>query len=188
VVVLALAMLVLGGHLLLGGMTILTMAGEAPRAADGADATARDLQAVRASLAVTHPVAVRCNALSKIAFALLLLFAVAAVFSSDRRARGAALLAAWAGIGYHLADGLFLFLVVRKGVVSAAPMLASWAASQVPAGTAVPSVGQLISFTDLLIVVSGLVGIAFCVLLLAFFGGRRGRLFFGAGHEPHHGA
>jgi hypothetical protein len=188
VVVLALAMMVFGGHLLTSGFTILRGLGPQPAAAgaSGDSPTLDDVRAVRAAFAQAHPTAVRINAYSKLALALLLLYAVAAVFSSDRRARTAAVVAAWVGIGYHLGDALFLFLVVRKGVVAAAPMLATWAANQTP-GKPVPSVAQLVSLTDLLIVVTGVVGVGFSVLLLAYFGGTRGRLFFGPGRQPNHG-
>jgi hypothetical protein len=155
VVVLALAMLVFGGHLLLGGASMWRALASAP---------ATDAAAILAALARAHPLAVRIDAAAKVALALLLLFAVAAVFSSDPRARRATLLAAWAGIVYQIGDGLFLYLVVRRH-----------------------SVADVLPLTDALIVGTGLVGIAFSVLLLTFFGGRRGRVFFGPGREPRHG-
>jgi hypothetical protein len=197
VVVLAMAMLVFGGHLLTGGLSILRALPE-PGAATGAPGdspTLEDVRAVRASFAHEHPTAVKLNAASKVALGLLMLFAVAAVFASDRRARQATMLAAWAGIGYHVGDALFLFFVVRKGMVAAAPMLASWAASQSAPGTTL-SPQMLVSLTDGLIVGTSLVGVAFSVLLLHFFGGPRGRLFFSPGGpvaplgpgQPNHGA
>jgi hypothetical protein len=191
VLVLAMAMLVVGGHLLTGGLTILhAVSGGTPATSTEplpSPPTLEGVRAIRASFALAHPWAVRANAASKILLAGLLLYAVAAVWSSDRRARLAAMLAAWVGIGYHVGDALFLFFVVRKGVVAAAPLLANWAASQAAPGRAVPSVQELVSMTDLLIVGTGLVGIAFSVLLLTFFGGRRGRVLFGPGQQPHHG-
>jgi hypothetical protein len=199
VVVLAMAMMVFGGHLLTGGVSILRAIPEQSGAVEPptGNPTLDDVRAVRASFALTHPTAVKLNALSKLALALLLLYAVAAVFSSDRRARTATMVAAWVGIGYHVGDALFLFFVVRKGMVAAAPMLASWAASQAGPGKATPSAGMLMSLTDGLIVGTSLVGVAFSVLLLAFFGGQRGQRFFNAGgpprpldpaHQPNHGA
>jgi hypothetical protein len=186
VVVLALGMLVFGGHLLTIGVDVLTAH---PRPTATATDATPDLQGIAALVSATadaHPIAVRVNALSKVLLGLLLLFAVAAVFASDPRARAATLLAAWVGIGYHLGDGLFHVLVVRPGVVDAAPLLASLVASQRPGST--PLSGQdMVSLHDAVIAATGLVGVAFCVLLLAFFGGRRGRGFFGGGGQPSHG-
>jgi hypothetical protein len=160
--VLALAMMIFGGQLLLWGASMLRGLPGPP--AGGAEPALGQLGTVFAALALAHPVAVKVNALSKLALALLLLYAVAAVFTSDARARASVLLAAWAGIAYQIGDGLFLFLVVRPR-----------------------SVSELVSLADVFIVATGLVGVAFSVLLLAFFGGRRGRVFFGPGQEPRHG-
>jgi hypothetical protein len=201
VVVLAVAMLLFGGQLLLGGLTILRgFSQEVVRTPEagagavhepaGAAAALADMQALRSSLAQAHPVAVRMNALSKIALGMLLLFAVAAVFSSDARARGVTLLAAWLGIGYQISDAIFLFVVVRQGMVAAAPtLLATLAASQGAGGGGAtpPSVQDLLSAADLIIVGTGLPGLLFSVLLLVYFGGRRGRAFFGSQREPGHG-
>jgi hypothetical protein len=157
VVVLAMAMLIFGGHLLLGGASML-------RGLSAPPTGATDVGAVFAALAQAHPVAARANALAKLALALLMLYAVAALFAFDPRARAATLLAAWVGIAYQLADGVFLFLVVRPH-----------------------SPVDRLSITDAIIVATGLLGVAFSVLLLTTFGGRRGRVFFDPGRQPRHG-
>jgi hypothetical protein len=72
---------------------------------------------------------------------------------------------------------------VRPGVVQAAPFVASQRLDGAPPLSA----PQLVSLHDAVIVTTLLVGLAFSVLLLAFFGGRRGRGFFGAGPQPGHG-
>jgi hypothetical protein len=182
VVVLALAMLIFGGRLLINGVAQLG----GPPVDRALEETAsaqvgRDLKVLGESLARAyreHPTAVRANGASKVVMGLLLLFAVAAVFVSDPRARAATLVAAWAGIAYQVGDALFLFLIFRKGLVEVAPALVDLAARQTAAGQA-PSAGTLISMMDVVIVGLGLVGIGFSVVLLAFFGGRRGRTFFG---------
>jgi hypothetical protein len=185
VVVLALAMLAFGGLLLTLGVSTLPA-----HARPVASNAAPDLQGIEAmgvsAVAEAHPVAVRVNALSKVLLGLLLLYAVAAVFASDPRARAATLLAGWVGIGYHVGDTLFRFLVVRPGLVELAPLLASLVTSQRPAGSRPVSGQDMVSRHDLVMVGTGLAGVAFCVLLLAFFGGRRGRGFFGGG-QPSHG-
>jgi hypothetical protein len=185
VVVLALAMLAFGGHLLTVGVS--TLPAHARPAASDATPDLQGIAAMVSAIAEAHPVAVRVNALSKVLLGLLLLYAVAAVFASDPRARAATLLAGWVGIGYHVGDALFRFLVVRPGVVEAAPLLASLVTSQRPAGSTPLSGQDMVSLHDLVIVGTGLAGVAFCVLLLAFFGGRRGRGFFVGGGQPSHG-
>jgi hypothetical protein len=162
VVVLAMAMLIYGGSLLQDAASTLRGLPARGASASRADAPAvQELIAWVASRAAAHPVAVRVNALSKLVLALLLLFAVAAVFSADPRARGATLLAAWVGIVHQIGHGLFLFLIV-------------WPRSA----------AALMPFTDAIIVGTGLLGVAFSVLLLAFFGGRRGRGVFGPQRQP----
>src|SRR5687767_2581552 len=122
VVVLAVAMLAFGGHLLMSSLSIVRGLTAQPAAVEpAAEAMARDVRAMSRALDQSNPLAVRVNMASKIVLALLLLFAVAAVLSSDARGRLATLIAAWAGIAYHIGDGLFLFLVVRKGIIAAAP-------------------------------------------------------------------
>jgi uncharacterized membrane protein (DUF4010 family) len=162
VVVLAIAMLIYGGHLLVTATGMLRGVPPSGLSASGpASPAVQELAARVASGVAAHPVAVTANALSKLIFALLLLYAVAAVLSADPRARGATLLAAWAGILHQFGEGLFLFLVV-------------WPHS--------PS--DLVSVTAAVFLGTGLLGVAFSVLLLSFFGGRRGRVVFGPQRQP----
>jgi hypothetical protein len=195
VVLLALAMLVFGGRLLINGVSQLAGPGVERTLQESSSAqVTQDLQALGESLAQAyraHPMAVRVNAASKVVMGLLLLFAVAALFASDRRARRATMLAAWAGIAYQIGDAIFLFQIFRKGMVAVAPVLVNLAARQTTADK-VPTASALISMIDILIVGLGVLGILFSVVLLTFFGGRRGRTFFGVGpdlasRQPHHG-
>lgn len=202
VTLLAVAMLVFGGHLLLGGLSVLKALNDsrqasavtapvAPPAASVAarDAVSRDLQAFSRSLERSHPWAVRANAASKIAFGLVMLFAVAAVLSGDRRGRRATLMAAWIGIAYHLTNALFLLMVVRKGILEAAPLLVSLTAARVGGEASVEDVVLLADKALLLATaLTATVGLSFSALLLAFFGGRRGRVFYGLERQqPQHG-
>jgi hypothetical protein len=195
VLVLALAMLVFGGLLLISGARQLAE----PGGQRGLDPNAsvqvtQDVKAVNEALARAyseHPTAVRVNALSKVVMGLLMLFAVAAVFASDPRARKATMLAGWLGIAHQVGDLIFMLRIFRKGVVAGAPALVSLAARQSSAGNA-PTASAVISAFDVFIVGLGALGILFSVVLLTFFGGRRGRTFFGVGadivgRQPHHG-
>ena len=162
VVVLAMAMLIYGGQLLVTAAGVLRgLPPSALSASGGVSPAVQEMAARVASRVAAHPVAVTVNAVSKLVLALLLLYAVAAVLSADPRARGATLLAAWAGIIHQFGDGLFLFLVV-------------WPHS--PA--------HLVFVTAGVVVGTSLLGVAFSVLLLTFFGGRRGRGVFGPQRQP----
>jgi hypothetical protein len=194
-VVLGLAMLVFGGVMLNLGVRQLREPGWQRGIDPGVSAqVTEDVQAVNESLARAyreHPTAVRINGASKLVMALLLLFAVAAVFASDPRARQATMVAAWAGIAHQIGDVIFMFRVFRRGVIEGAQALVNLAARN-SGGGKVPTASAVISAFDVFIVGVGVLGILFSVVLLTFFGGRRGRTFFGVGadivrRQPHHG-
>lgn len=128
--------------------------------------------------------ALRLYASAKLLVAVLLLFAVAAIAANDRRGRTATLLAAWVAIGYHVAGALFFIFFVRGGLMSAA---SEWVreveALGREAGAAAGSPEQVLRGANqiLLVLPLGLaaLGIAFSLLLITFFGGRRGRAYYG---------
>lgn len=195
VVVLAMAMLVLGGMLLMSGLDQLTASGR--QRAIHPEATVQESQDQRmmndamARAFRDHPAEVRANALSKLAMGLVLLFAVAAVFGSDPRARRATMLAGWIGVAYQLTDLLFYFVVYRKGVIAGAPALMNQLAARQNTGK-LPTAAAVVTGVDVLMVGMALLGVLFSVVLLTFFGGRRGRTFFGSGadivrRQPNHG-
>jgi hypothetical protein len=191
VALLATAMMIYGGHKLTSGLVMATSNPNEGVVASTAAAT-RDLQAIASSIDRAHrahPVAVRVNTGSKLAMGLIMLLAVAAVFSADPRARQITLAAAWAGIAYQIGDAIFMFRVVRKAMLEIAPVLADLAARQAAGGSKPVPPGTMV---DVGIVGTTLVSIGFSVLLLTYFGGRRGRSFFGVGadiarRQPHHG-
>src|SRR4051812_29629359 len=79
VMVLAFAMLVFGGQLLLKGASMLTVlrGGESASVEDAnLPPVLRDLQTTPRALLMQYPKAVAADAVSKVAFALLLLFSV----------------------------------------------------------------------------------------------------------------
>jgi hypothetical protein len=139
-----------------------------------------------------HPVAARVQAAARLALALVLFFAVAAVFSDDPRARRASVLAAWAGMALHLGSGVFLLTVVRGGMADVVPVLQQVAAkAHARAGDAPPASADLAQLASTLTIqvplLSTALGVLFCVLLLVTFGGRRGRLFYNDGVKADHG-
>ncbi len=140
-----------------------------------------------------HPGAVRAHALARLALALMLFYVVAAVFSFDPKGRTAALLAGWLGIAYHIGNALFFILVVRDGIVALAPSWVELAVKQAGAEAVAGQdlVGLANTLTLIVPVATALGGIAFCVVLLAYFGGRRGRQLYGLDSQtvrlPSHG-
>jgi hypothetical protein len=139
-----------------------------------------------------HPVAAWVQVVVRLALALVFLFAVAAVFSSDPRARRVSVLAGWAGLALHLGSGAFLLVVVRQGVADAVPVLQQIAAkAHAGTGNAPPTTAELAQLASTLMVqvplLAASLGVLFSVLLLVTFGGRRGRLFYNDGVEAHHG-
>jgi hypothetical protein len=192
--VLTLAMLIFGRQLLITGLEQMSGSGmERPNEeAASAYITKAQNDSVEQSYR-EHPLAARLNGTSKVVMGLLMLLAVATVFAGDARARKAAMLAAWAGIAFQFTDVAFSLLILRKGMVAAAPALVNMMARQSGAARA-PSVSAIISVFDIVLVSPGILGVLFSVVLLTFFGGRRGRSFFGVGagadmvrRQPHHG-
>ena len=201
VTVLAVLMLLAGARLFLGSLTDLrrlaTGGSMVEVRLDGlADAAQevliRGQLALDEAVARVHPVAARVQAAARLALALVFLFAVAAVFSDDPRARRASVFAAWAGMALHVGSGAFLFAVVRKGVADFVPVLQQVAAkAHARTGDAPPAPADLAQMASTLMIqvplLSAALGVLFSVLLLVTFGGRRGRLFYNDGERADHG-
>jgi hypothetical protein len=135
--------------------------------------------------ALSHhrPVSLAAYSVARLALGLLYLFAVAAVFSGDRRARWVAIVAGWGGILLSGASALFLILVVRGVLPWLEPMLAAaYAEDAVRTGRAAVApagVGEqarvFLLHVPLLVAA---VGVLWSLILIAYFRGRRVRLFY----------
>jgi hypothetical protein len=184
--VLSLAMLVLGGIRLVVGVKMVRE--PAPEATAGDEVSVQalhDLATIRkaeARVFEEHPISVGLSAASRIVTGLVLLLAVAAIATSHPRARLASLAAAWAIILSTVGDWTFYLLVARRGTVDAAPAWADLIATSSGAGPA-PSPGACVTMIDFAAITAGLLCVVFSVVLLRFFGGHRGRTFFGVGAE-----
>jgi hypothetical protein len=201
VTVLAVLMLLAGARLFLGSLTdlrrMVTGRSMAEVRLDGlADADQEVL--IRGQIALdeavdrAHPVAARVQAAARLALALVFLFAVAAVFSDDPRARRASVLAAWAGMALHVGSGVFVLTVVRGGVADAVPVLQQVAAkAHARTGDAPSASADLAQLASTLMVqvpfLAAALGVLFSILLLVTFGGRRGRLFYNDDVKADHG-
>ncbi len=177
--------LIYGGVLLVSSLEAL----RDPRAATHLPATramtpaeeeiARQLLDVGQRVASAHARSIRGNAAVSLPVALLMLFAAASTISRDRRGRQIALAAAWTGIVYQLATLGLTFPIVRDYAAQAAPLLARLVALQAesPDPSATPEVVAkvVIAFP----VVTSLIAIAGSLILIGYFGGRRGRVLYG---------
>jgi hypothetical protein len=187
VIVLATIMLMYGGFQLIDGVATLAGSGLQPPVAETVEASRRQHTLLQAQARAhrAHPGAVRVNAASQVALGLVMLLAVAAVSASDVRARRLTLVAAGAGIVFQVADTIFWFQVMREEIVRA--VLADLSA-QIPAGAE----GRVGVAFGVLEVGKALLWVGFSAVVMNFFGGRRGRLFFGVAadmvrRQPHHG-
>jgi len=135
------------------------------------------------ALARFRPVTLTLHALARLGLGLLYLFAVAALFSGDARARRACLLAGWTGIAVSAGNALFLVVVVRRMLPWLLPMLSfAMAQDATRAGRPAPEAVMVaeharLFLVDVPLVVSGM-GVLWSLLLIAYFRGRRVRLFY----------
>ena len=201
VTVLAVLMLLAGARLFLGSLTdlrrLVTGRSMAELRLDGVVDAEQEVL-IRGQLALdeavdrAHPVAARVQAAARLALGLVFLFAVAAVFSDDPRARSASVLAAWIGMALHAGSGLFVLTAVRGRVADLLPALQQVAAqAHARTGDTPSASADLAQLASTLVIqvplLSAALGVLFSVLLLVTFGGRRGRLFYNGGVKADHG-
>jgi hypothetical protein len=143
------------------------------------DEIARQLVDVGARVTTAHARSIRGNAAASLPVALLMLFAAAATLSRDRRGRSVALAAAWTGIVYQLGTLALTLPIVRDYASQAAPLLARLVALQADPSDAPATPEVLAKVVVAFPVVTSAVAIAGSVLLIGYFGGRRGRVLYG---------
>jgi len=143
---------------------------------------ARRLAAVSDGIVAAHPLVLRADAVASALVALLTLFAVAAIFARDRRARQATVAAGWAGILYQLAALPFAVAMARRTAEAGAPVLLQVLVQNGKQfqGLAEGDVGMALrAAVTMMPVLHAAMGIAWSLAVLIFFGGRRGRAAFG---------
>ena len=177
--------LVYGGVLLVSSLDAL----RDPRAATHVPATramtpaeeeiTHELALVGTRVAAAHARSIRGNAAASLPVALLMLFAAASTVSRDRRGRQVALAAAWTGIVYQLGTLALTLPIVRDYAAQAAPLLARLVAMQGdgPDANATPEVVAKVVMA--FPVFTAAVAIAGSLVLIGYFGGRRGRVLYG---------
>lgn len=184
-------MLLLGGRMFFSSVTdlhrLVTHRSETLSVDGGLDAQQEMLlraEVVLANALSEHrPRALAIHATARLALGLVYLFAVAALFSGDARGRRVSLGAGWVGAAVSAGNAAFSLLVVRRMLPWLLPMLGdAFAQDAARAGREVPGAGVVAAqahmfLVDMPLVVSAM-GLVFSLILLAYFNGRRVRLFY----------
>jgi hypothetical protein len=187
--VLSSLILLYGGLLLVWGLSTLrdpmaAARAPPPRVFKSTD-EAFDKQLVAANVRAVqgHQRSLRLLATGAVVVALVMLYAAAAALSRDRRGRAVALAAAWLGIGYQLASlPVYLPIAHDYAEVSTPLLLQRMEAEKAPGSPSTPpeTAAAVARASAVAVPVgSALIGIAGSVVLIGFFGGRRGRVLYG---------
>jgi hypothetical protein len=196
--------LVYGGLSLVSGLTALrdpSSAARLPMAQPlppAEEALTNQLIAVNTQVVAWHARGIRGRAAASVALALLMLYSAAAAFSRDRHGRTAMLMAGWLGIIFQVGSLPVVIPIARDYATASAPLLAQLVAAQAPpaAPSAAPDAAAaappealkpeaVATFMHSVFIgipiVTALLGIAGSLLLIGYFGGRKGRALYGLG-------
>jgi hypothetical protein len=195
-VVLSSLTLAYGGLLLVSGLSALRDPIAAARLsvtqamAPAQEMLARQLAETGLQILTGHLLGIRLRAVGSLVLAMALLYAAAAALSRDRHGRTVTLLAAWLGIVYQVASLPVVIPIARDYAAATAPLVSSAMAAEPPTAAtsdlgpvetpkpeAVAKVMRSV-FVGIPIA-TALVGICGSVLLLVYYGGRRGRALYG---------
>jgi hypothetical protein len=177
-------MLLFGGGTLVGGLVTLHDPNAMTRnwirnvsRAPAAEEAVRKLEPALDAIATRHRAAARVDAIVSIAFGLFTLYAVAAVMSRDRNGRLLALLTATFGIIYQLAELPLRMQIAKEAFAVGGSVLAETLGAAGEAGA--HSQTELVGAVNAAAVLLAALGVGWCLLLLRYFGGRRGRELYG---------
>lgn len=143
------------------------------------EAPAKAIEVAMQRVEQRHPLLVKALAGFQLGIAMLVLYVVASIFTLDPRGRMLALLAAWVGVLYHAVNAVFGLAVVRPEILRVAPELARRLSSTISGSSAGEVEATIKALAVIMPLVTALFGILFCVVIMAFFGGRRGRRLYG---------
>jgi len=186
-IVLAATMLLHGGFTLVAGLLMIRDPGavarqvvpNVPRPPE-AEAAVRQLEPIMDAIIARHRAALRVDAIASLVYGLFTLYAVAAVLSRDRHGRLMAVLTAVFGIIYQLGDLPLSTRLTKETVAAAGPLLAQiMSAAGEGAGRTQAELVATLDAAAARAPVLAAVGIGWCLLLLLYFGGRRGRELYG---------
>ena len=194
-VILSSLMLLAGGYSLVAGLmklrdpaTVL-MVGASDAAGSEADMELnRQLNLARTTAIGPHRTALKVESVAEIAIALFTLYATAAVFSRDKRGRALSLAVGGLGILYQLSVLPIYLSLTRDYATRGAGLLATSIIRTVGETQSDLTPEQITARLHSAIVsgpiVAAGVGVAGSLLLLVFFGGRRGQILYGLRKPP----
>jgi hypothetical protein len=185
-VVLALLMLMHGGLSLIGALTNLrdpkllatVSLGNATETPEQM-VVKQKLLTITQGILLGHHEAIRAVTLAAIALALVTLYAVAAILSRDKHGRRLALVTAWLIIAYQLGSLPVFLRIARDHATQSAPLLAEIIGGTTSAEERLQLVQKITSLTVIEPYVVSAFGVGWALLLMAYFGGRRGRQLYG---------
>ncbi|MBC8133522.1 MAG: hypothetical protein H7X95_11125 [Deltaproteobacteria bacterium] len=194
VLIMASVMLLAGGYSLVAGLlklrdpSIVLTVGNSDAAGSDTDVQLnRQLAAARAAAVAPHRGTVRLEAVFEIVLALFTLYATAAVMLRDPNGRALALGVGALGIVYQLGTlPVYVSLMRDYAELGAAPLAQMVMRSA--AGSSTPDAAEVTSRLRSAIVggpvVVTLISVVGSLVLLAFFGGRRGKALYGINGPP----
>lgn len=181
-IVLAATMLLFGGGTLVGGLLSV----REPQARNAirnvprppaAEEAVRKLEPILEEVVNRHRAALRVDAVASIAFGLFTLYAVAAILSRDRNGRRLAVLTAVGGIAFQLAELPLKMKIASETVAAGGPLLGQIMTAAGDGGSHTEA--ELITALHAAAGLFAAAGVGWCLLLLVYFGGRRGRELYG---------
>jgi hypothetical protein len=183
--VLTSSMLVYGGVTLVSALLMLrepramaVMAIENMARPAESSETMQRLEALSSSIVARHQDEVRAGALISLGVALLTLYTVAAILSRDPHGRKLAMVTAVVGIVYQLGSLPLGVVMARQAATEGAAILSQVVidSGREPAGFTPAQLPHLMVVPAIL---AGVLGALACLVLLYYFGGRRGRALYG---------
>lgn len=188
-IMLGATMLLFGGKTLVQGLLMIRDPGTIGRHAipnvarpPEVEESVRKLEPVLDEIVARHRLALRVDAIASTAFGLFTLYAVAAVLSRDRHGRLLALLTGIFGIGYQVAELPLTSRIAGEIVAAAGPLFAQIMSAAGEAGGRTQA--EQLAALQLATALVAAIGLGWCLLLLVYFGGRRGRELYGLTARP----
>jgi hypothetical protein len=189
-IVLGATMLLFGGKTLVQGLLMIRDPGTIGRHAipnvarpPEVEDAVRKLEPVLDEIVARHRFALRVDAVASTVFGLFTLYAVAAVLSRDRHGRLLALLTGALGIAYQIAELPLTARIASEIVAAAGPLFVQIMSSGAGEGGGRTQAEQLAAL-QLATALVAAIGLGWCLLLLVYFGGKRGRELYGLVRNP----
>jgi len=184
-VVLATTMMLFGGQTLVEGLltvrdpkALVQLANQTQVRSPLEEESQRKLEPIRDAIVDRHRLALRVDAWASIGLGAFVLYAAAAALARDRNGRRLAMVTAALGVVFFISSVLLWARMFRETLDVARPLLDEIAANAAQtAGRGAAQLGTTVVVARPPLLAA--VGIGWCVLILIYFGGRRGRELYG---------